>query len=756
MKKLCVLLALVLALTCLPAMAAEGDALLGRGGDDGNLYFNYCFAEGDTLYASGYSSIYTYHLGDPDLREYVFVHPEDEESTRDYTVLPFASDGQLYALYLVTRYAEVTEFEGAHITAMTLNDDNTAIFEPVCDVDWSDLIEYYDDNAYPGRPDCVLGLQGGKAFVRCYDVQGNGDYAIFTIDVNTGKREPVDGLRNVMAVTPYKDSMVLVEQYDYNNNTVADLAVYDPAGDSVQPLAQIKVNEYSPLVGLGYDPDTDTVYCVRGGEVCPVDLQAGEILAGVTDMPLDNYGNVMAACVMPGGYFIFTGDGLAVRNLDPAQKAEIRLKINDNSWQEAVNNAYYRFANAHGDISVVLSREYSEVEHLIESMMNRDDSIDIYTLTSSTPTFEALYNRGYLMELDGNEKLSAFADSMYPSLRERLSSNGHLVALPLSAWAYTIGINEKALESLGKSMADVPDNWPEFLDFVAGLKDVINEDSKVKLFYPGYTAEDAKNELFYAIFEDYQRYVNRTDPAMGYNTEMLQGLLKKLDQVDFVAMGYQPAAERDEHASDDYEYVENGMLLQTGTGCTIGNYYGDCTPLLLGMAPGMTTPITLETTVAFVNPFTKHPDVALAFMEELADNLPAAARYCFDPSLSEPIRGKWNEQAMAEWQKQLEELKADLEKADPADRQMIEDSIHDTEQTLQYYEENAWDVGPKDLEWYRAHDENITIAASNWLYSENGGEASELIQQYCEGNLSAEDMLSGIDKKVQMMLLEGN
>ena len=111
---------------------------------------------------------------------------------------------------------------------------------------------------------------------------------------------------------------------------------------------------------------------------------------------------------------------------------------------------------------------------------------------------------------------------------------------------------------------------------------------------------------------------------------------------------------------------------------------------------------------------------------------------------------------MAEWQKQLEELKADLEKADPADRQMIEDSIHDTEQTLQYYEESAWDVGPKDLEWYRAHDENITIAASNWLYSENGGEASELIQQYCEGNLSAEDMLSGIDKKVQMMLLEGN
>ena len=56
MKKLCILLALAMALTCLPAMAAEGDALLGRG-EENKLYFKYCFAVGDTLYAVGYSSL---------------------------------------------------------------------------------------------------------------------------------------------------------------------------------------------------------------------------------------------------------------------------------------------------------------------------------------------------------------------------------------------------------------------------------------------------------------------------------------------------------------------------------------------------------------------------------------------------------------------------------------------------------------------------------------------------------------------------
>lgn len=755
MKKLCILLALAMALTCLPAMAAEGDALLGRG-EENNLYFNYCFAVGDTLYAVGYSSLYTYHVGDPDLREYVYDQPSEDDVPRDFALMPFASDGKLYALNLVTRYGETTEFEGAKILALTLRDDNTVGYEPLCDVDWSDLIEYYDDNAYPSRPDGVLGLQGGKAFVRAYDVQGSGDYMVFTIDIQTGKREPVDSLRDVFAVAAYRDGALLVEQYNYNNPETANLVAYDPASDSAQPLAQIKVNEYSPLVGLAYDEASDTIYCVRGGEVCPVDLQAGEILAGVTDMPLENYGSVMAACVMQGGYYVDTGDGLAVRNLDPAQKAEIRLKINDSMWLEAVNNAYYRFSNAHGDISLVLSREYSEVDHLIESMMNRDDSIDIYTLSVSTTTFDALYKRGYLMELDRSEKIRAFAEGMYPTLRDCLSSGGHLVALPLSAYGYTVGVNPKALSALGKSMEDVPDNWPDFLDFIAGLKDVLGEDSRVKLFYPGYSAEDVRNELFYAIFEDYQRYVNRTDPAIGYNTDMLLGLIKKLEQIDFAAMGYKTQAEMEENQNENYEYTDDGMLLQTGTGCTIGNFYSDFTPVLLGMAPGMTSPITLDVSVAIVNPYTKHPDEALAFLEELADNIPDAVRYCFDPSLSEPVRGKWNEQAMAEWQKQLDDLKAELEKAEAADRQMIEDSIHDTEQTLTYYEENGWDVGPKDLAWYRAHDEGITIGAFNWLYSDNSGEAYELMQQYRDGQISAEEMLAGIDRKVQMMLLEGN
>ena len=75
-------------------------------------------------------------------------------------------------------------------------------------------------------------------------------------------------------------------------------------------------------------------------------------------------------------------------------------------------------------------------------------------------------------------------------------------------------------------------------------------------------------------------------------------------------------------------------------------------------------------------------------------------------------------------------------------------------------------MSPRELEWYRSHDDNIIISVYNWLYPDTvsddeggigqGAEAEELMDQYFNGQISLNDMLSGIDRKVQMRRLEGN
>ena len=104
----------------------------------------------------------------------------------------------------------------------------------------------------------------------------------------------------------------------------------------------------------------------------------------------------------------------------------------------------------------------------------------------------------------------------------------------------------------------------------------------------------------------------------------------------------------------------------------------------------------------------------------------------------------------------VEEQRKALETAEAADKQAIEEEIRSMEESLAYYEENAWEISPREIEWYRAHDDHVVVAKLNWLYADESGEANDLIYQYQDGQIGIDEMLKGIDRKVQMMMLEGN
>ena len=763
MKKICILLALVLALACVPAFAAEGDAILGRS-DENTLSFSYCFAQGDTLYLVSYGDMYAYHVGDSDLKQYSINVPEGlkvESGSFEFATLPFAADGKLYSFNLITEYGETSDFKGANVTELALQDNGDAVPTVVCEVDWSNMVEFYDNNSYPIQPDIIIGGQG-RAYARYYDNQG--DYRTVAIDLATGATSDIDDLAGAFSIAPYKDGTLLVEKYDGELGDRAVLESYNPADGSMQQLCEIAVENYVPPIGLAYDPAKDTVYCIKGGEICPIDLQTGTVGEGVTEMPIEAY-NAAPACILDGGYYAFGSEGAAVRNLDPAQKAQTKLRINDSFWSDSVNSAYYRFANAHGDVSVVLSREYSEVENLIENMMNRDDQVDVYVLSTSNSIYEALYNRGYLMELDGNEKVKALADKMYPSIREKLSTNCHLVALPLSVYSWGVGINEQALGKLGMKIEDVPDNWSDFLDFLASLEGKLTEESGIHLAYSGYTDEDVRYELMNMILTDFQYYVNATNPEMGYDNPLVHGLLEKLEKIDFTALGV-PAYTED-MILDLEAYDEESVLLQTSAGCSIGNFYSTFTPVLMRVEKDAPAYLVLDTTVLVVNPFTKNPEAALAFAGEVVDNLTTQTLYCLNPDLNESIRGDQNKAVLDELKEELDAMRADYEKAEAEEKQMMELDIQEEEKAYEYAEANNWEVSPTELEWYRAHDDNIITSVYNWLYPDTSSEesdgsinqaaeAEDLMDQYLGGQISLSDMLAGIDRKVQMRRLEGN
>lgn len=146
----------------------------------------------------------------------------------------------------------------------------------------------------------------------------------------------------------------------------------------------------------------------------------------------------------------------------------------------------------------------------------------------------------------------------------------------------------------------------------------------------------------------------------------------------------------------------------------------------------------------------------MLFMEQLADCMSRDTLYCVDPSLNEPVRNSYYEEAMREFNESLKMLKDEYESAEAADKQDLEAQIREQEASIADYEQTSWDISQTSIDWYRANDDNIVLEGVNWLYSENAGEASDLVEQYLAGQIDAEAMLKAIDKKVNMMRLEGN
>ena len=103
-KALALLCALLLLLSPMNALAAEGDAVIAR---EDQTYVQSVFADGDTLYLQG-DQLYTYHIGDAEMVPHelrVDLQAFCEGGVGyDNAGFLFADGGRIYAFHFLMRY----------------------------------------------------------------------------------------------------------------------------------------------------------------------------------------------------------------------------------------------------------------------------------------------------------------------------------------------------------------------------------------------------------------------------------------------------------------------------------------------------------------------------------------------------------------------------------------------------------------------------------------------------------------------------
>ena len=197
------------------------------------------------------------------------------------------------------------------------------------------------------------------------------------------------------------------------------------------------------------------------------------------------------------------------------------------------------------------------------------------------------------------------------------------------------------------------------------------------------------------------------------------------------------------------------MLLTVNAGCTLASVEdAEGTLMVMSLKPDAPARLEMECYVAFVNPYSENLDLALAFMETLAENLPDEVLYAICADLTEPVPDPNYEERLANAQAELERARQELAEADEIDRQALEDSVARIERYIADMESEQMLISEGEIAWLRANAGGLALERQNWLYADESGEAYALVRQYCDGRIDAQRLMDGIDGKIRMMILE--
>lgn len=805
-KLILCILSLILSITaCAPAFASTGDrVLLRRASEDENLYIRNVLPYGEDgfcVFIDNYPEQtvlrYTDFKVEPEKfvkrmyeeekknwwlegldeekkeeeegdDEFLFADDvQENQETQEYEYVNdyFGWNGEIYAL--MNRYSEdgETSKEELIIKHVKLEDGQIIMeAENVPELDFSSLVDSESGNLrFYGTNSIVTA--GDSLFMTCYAEEGE---KLLVFDMNSGACTEGE-LEEVSELVAGPEGSLLVtravwseDMNDYDTVTIK-ISKMDPATLSEEPLTEIKVKGDSRITPC-YDAEKDTLYYVANGELWAMPQFDAEKAVAVNDCP--EIGNGMKL-LKDGFVLVQFFSSLSVKNTDPAQRGSIQLRIKGGGYG-AVTNAIYELNNTRGDISVIAETDWSFQNDILQSMMNRDSHTDIYLLNYQSNEFNALYNRNYLIDLSSNEKIAADTARMYPYIQDAVKQDGKIVAVPVYAYGGTLGVNIDSMKILGMKEEDLPRTWNQFFDWMEKLPEMM-ENVPVKISW-----EDRlylRSMILENMIEQYELWMEKKgDKDYAFNNPILCDLVRRLNNLDYEGLKAREHVEYDPENEDGYYDDggddENYVLMESYVSTTMN---GDASfiPMFLSFADDEEPVIPAELEVAFVNPYSEHPQEAMEFLGTLLNNLEQDSQYTLFTDKTEPIRYASENENLAMIQEAIDAYKAKIATSEGEKKVELEEKLKELEENQENMERYSWRISPVVIERYQKNKDLMKVRGYsfyNALFGQennNGDEdrpsAYETIFSSEESSkMAPEELLGMLDSKVQMIRLEGN
>ena len=786
-KIILVLLAAVLCLTaCAPAFASVGDRILMRNSStDGYMdeHVQSVVRAGDGICIVVRAQegkkflLYKDLKGEPetyimqDNREPQISQDENGSDISVYENMSevFGWNGEIYALAARQKSGEgFSKVDGVSVKRVKLENGQAVLEDSgLPDMDITELVD--DDEEYQYFEGMYGLFTSGNSLIG--QTYGESGPRLCVADLQEGTTEVTDMDDTISSVVAGPEGSVLVTRIDWEGEkAIASMSRMNLADKSEEPLWE-KTGDDLYNLNPCYDPESDMLFFSYKGELWKMPLAQPDIdqAEAVNDCPDANSG----ALLMPDGFMVlWTYNVVIMKNTDPAQRGSVTLRIKDFNYSEALSETIYDMNDTRGDVSVVLDQEFTDDTGVLQAMMNRDAYMDVYAMEYEISDCSALRNRGYMLDLSGNEQIAECVNRMYPYIQDAVKKDGKIIGVPVEGYGSSLGVNLDVLERLGLKEEELPKTWEQFFDWVEALPEVLAGQEEASLAGSWEDRLYVRAAILNNLLNQYQVWMDSKGENYLFNSPLLNGLITRLNNLDYEGLGAREHIEGSDDESYDYDEDEyREPLLELYYESTPGGYNPRCKPLLLSFAEDEDPVVPVTITIAYVNPYSEHPQEAMEFLALSMKNLYTNCRYTVFADQTEPIRYSWYEENMKNLTDELEEYRKQLqEETDEESRKNLEEEIKDHEKMIDDEDKYDWIMSPEGIERYRENQHLYKVQDYSFIHDmmknsnnkeeeDDSGYSNEYYDLvYGEKNfgLSADELLNTIDNKIQMIRLEGN
>ena len=577
-------------------------------------------------------------------------------------------------------------------------------------------------------------VQSGDDLWLMMDARNNDQYILCRFDLKQNSMKAFDKSRGLHGFALLPDGRVALGFSMYEKEKVfGRLCILDAV--SGKTSQQVDIPERPEA--MAFDEAIGSVLYLSQSKLWSWPL-SGQPRA-LRSMPVNGNGWSNPGIIMEGGLLSVHGNGLFLA--DPLEVSAGSLHIlGESPGFDYYGGNYDMFMNLRPDVDLSFQIQIDPNQSIHTGELGQRIQtgmlpFDVMLMDTQQYDFPALIQKGYCMDLSGEEDLMAAVQAMHPSIQDQVMMDGRLYAIPLRVDGIDVlCYYGKFLQEIGMTRADLPQSFEALIQWAGSWPRDLGD--RVRPLEAVNLAASLK-ERFLTHFINY-RYsqhgsLDFTDPAFINGLQLIdsQRMPKYSEQMPFVL------------SDGSSELMKEDILV-------------------LSLTEGGAKVQPARLYVYFINSQTENPELALDYVRTAVQHMKPEFRAALYPDWTEPVEHPY----YPTWLKKVANEEALLRAAiareganTPAGRDAqarLDAHLAKVEELRPGYQ---YKITQSELYFYQQQvAPYLFFPPVNPFtsYREPGGESIDKdLRRYIQGQQSAQDFAQSLHQKARLMEMEG-